>query len=1045
MKKLLFMGIAILLFSNINPISSVWAQAPNNTQLSILKAEYYINTDPGLGKGISISAEAIASGIFEFSTKDLLPGNHLIVIRSQYSDSSWNDAKGLVFSVSPPETISTVFTRAEYFFDDDPGIGLGIPFTIDNAKIDRISEAPVPIPPNLTLGKHKITIRVFDNFGGIQTYNQPINITEQFGAEANFAFDLQNVQSGQRALFNNLSKFDNKRKWIFGDGSIDTVAVNPTKNYSPGVYNACLVVNNTFGADTVCNTITANGIVGLVANAVSGQPFDFGMKALGFDVSDIETITVFADVILERQIFIGSKTEEVTNDFASINLPVINYFSTSNNLITVSVIGASSVRKIQSVRALQAIVRLKDGRLFSSSLGNIPFKEKGENGITTQLVGPSRILAGRPTPYRIAITNTGTTTRVGVGTKITLIGNLTGQITSPVSKNNVNPNIINITPICCFYENPLNQPSGGNSIQNTNLLIPILPTGETRFLDFIVFPELGGGEIAIDVIITPSIFPEPVEEEIKKRLPPKNRDGSDEEGNGGDDSGGSSPFNCGPTNGSTGSGPGRVPECIGCIKDFIDDFDDDFGNLGKAFSYVCNFIDEVTDFFKKKGINDPRPEPFFNLAWSIASELAKSDGREDVVEAFNAVDNLINLALDSRLCKSKPGVDCSDPVEDDKKLPVVASFDPNIKIGPGTEERPFIRNTQVFNYRIYFENDTSATAPAAEVFVTDTLDLSVFDINTLKFTEWGLGDSIYNFANQQSMVIDELDLRPTKNTILRVNALVDTNGIVRVKYTSLDPVTRDLNFEIEDGFLNPNITKPEGEGFIGFNIQLKPNLTNRTTIVNRADIIFDFNKPIITPDWVNRIDDEAPISSIAELPPVITDTTFVLNLVDMDTGSGAEFFDVFVAVNDSSFRFLTRSFSDTLRFTGSFGNRYRFFTQATDRVNFVESLKTEADASTELQMPTSVRNNFARTEAVRIFPNPFSSSSTLQFNLETRSTVSVVLYDLVGRKTRQVLNNTDFGAGTHQVSIEKGELPAGIYYLRMEVNGNAQTHKIIIQ
>lgn len=45
--------------------------------------------------------------------------------------------------------------------------------------------------------------------------------------------------------------------WTFGDGSPASTLTNPTHTYSaPGTYTICLIVSNTCGLDTICNTVT---------------------------------------------------------------------------------------------------------------------------------------------------------------------------------------------------------------------------------------------------------------------------------------------------------------------------------------------------------------------------------------------------------------------------------------------------------------------------------------------------------------------------------------------------------------------------------------------------------------------------------------------------------------------------------------------------------------------------------------------------------------------------------------------------------------------
>jgi hypothetical protein len=46
-------------------------------------------------------------------------------------------------------------------------------------------------------------------------------------------------------------------------------------------------------------------------------------------------------------------------------------------------------------------------------------------------------------------------------------------------------------------------------------------------------------------------------------------------------------------------------------------------------------------------------------------------------------------------------------------------------------------------YTILFENKKEATAPAHVVTITDTLDLSVFNVSEFSFSSFGWGDSVF--------------------------------------------------------------------------------------------------------------------------------------------------------------------------------------------------------------------------------------------------------------------------------------------------------------
>ena len=60
------------------------------------------------------------------------------------------------------------------------------------------------------------------------------------------------------------------------------------------------------------------------------------------------------------------------------------------------------------------------------------------------------------------------------------------------------------------------------------------------------------------------------------------------------------------------------------------------------------------------------------------------------------------------------------------------------------------------------------------------------------------------------------------------------------------------------------------------------------------------------------------------------------------------------------------------------------------------------------------------------FPNPFGTNTTIQYSLPTADKVSLVVFNILGERMA-VLENGVETAGRHEVHLERGNLPAGIY------------------
>jgi hypothetical protein len=67
------------------------------------------------------------------------------------------------------------------------------------------------------------------------------------------------------------------------------------------------------------------------------------------------------------------------------------------------------------------------------------------------------------------------------------------------------------------------------------------------------------------------------------------------------------------------------------------------------------------------------------------------------------------------------------------------------------------------------------------------------------------------------------------------------------------------------------------------------------------------------------------------------------------------------------------------------------------------------------------------------YPNPFNPSTTISFNLPSRSAVSLKIFDALGREVSLLLAD-ELAAGTHTRQWNAAGLPSGFYFCRMEAH-----------
>lgn len=214
--------------------------------------------------------------------------------------------------------------------------------------------------------------------------------------------------------------------------------------------------------------------------------------------------------------------------------------------------------------------------------------------------------------------------------------------------------------------------------------------------------------------------------------------------------------------------------------------------------------------------------------------------------------------------------------------------DPNDIYGYTSESgTKFIADSIAYvNYTIEFENDTTlANASAHTIIIRDTLDSRYFDLNTFTPTMLKIGDR-QAYLDGEPNFVKTIDMRPEINAIAQVTSTFDkTNGIATWTFQSLDPMTMEPTDDLMQGILPVNYNGTSGIGEVSFDIGLKQGKADGTEVSNHASIVFDYEKPILTPKWVNTVDGTAPTSCILSGIQA-TDSTVILRFQGEDNLSG---------------------------------------------------------------------------------------------------------------------------------------------------------------
>jgi hypothetical protein len=71
------------------------------------------------------------------------------------------------------------------------------------------------------------------------------------------------------------------------------------------------------------------------------------------------------------------------------------------------------------------------------------------------------------------------------------------------------------------------------------------------------------------------------------------------------------------------------------------------------------------------------------------------------------------------------------------------------------------------------------------------------------------------------------------------------------------------------------------------------------------------------------------------------------------------------------------------------------------------------------------------------YPNPFNPVTTLQFDLPARSSVTLVVMNILGEEVARLYDREDLGPGREEVSFDASRLASGIYFYRLTARGVA--------
>ncbi|MEX2605488.1 MAG: endonuclease [Gracilimonas sp.] len=139
----------------------------------------------------------------------------------------------------------------------------------------------------------------------------------------------------------------------------------------------------------------------------------------------------------------------------------------------------------------------------------------------------------------------------------------------------------------------------------------------------------------------------------------------------------------------------------------------------------------------------------------------------------------------------------------------------------------------------------------------------------------------------------------------------------------------------------------------------------------------------------------------------------------------------------------TAPIGSSLQLAGS-GSEYNDFTWE----YLEENTKGALNSGQDVEQPISNEDEPEIAHSFKLhqnYPNPFNPSTVISYQLSESSEVRLEIFDMMGRKVADLLNNERKSAGAHQVTFDAGNLSSGVYIYRIS-NGNGQqlTRKMLL-
>ena len=108
-----------------------------------------------------------------------------------------------------------------------------------------------------------------------------------------------------------------------------------------------------------------------------------------------------------------------------------------------------------------------------------------------------------------------------------------------------------------------------------------------------------------------------------------------------------------------------------------------------------------------------------------------------------------------------------------------------------------------------------------------------------------------------------------------------------------------------------------------------------------------------------------------------------------------------------------------------------------------KSLKLKSMSNVVSSKDVGIEELGIETLELRISPNPVEQTSVISYQLSAKSSISIKVYDLMGREVKQLAMSNEQLAGKHDVEMDMSGVEKGVYFVKLEVNGYGVVRRVV--